>query len=715
MCAHLRFAPALVALLLCQALTAADIAPIQRVLPPEGIEIPADVRTRLESRLAETKQRLDSITDRVLKPDVEVFTKAVEFALLHREFYAERDFRKADWALDEANQRLDALASGQSPWTTATGLVALGYRSAIDGSAQPYGLVIPDNLDQSKPCPLYVWLHGRGDKNTDLHFLNDRATRPGQITPSGAIVAHAFGRQCIGYKGPGEVDVRDVVRSVRSRYKIDPDRIVLIGFSMGGAGAWLVGSHSAGEWAAVSPGAGYVDVLRYQRLDPEKIPAYEKKLWGLNDVPDYVRNLFNTKTIAYSGELDKQRAAAVIMEEAFKAEGQTLTHLIGPGVEHKYEPNTLADLLKRLDSIVTQGRERFPKEAHLQTRTLRYYRESWIYAERLEEHWADARIDATRQDNHYNVTTKSIARFMLLLAPETEPEFQFTIDGQRMGPGPRIGFVAPGRRRRVARTPEGKIARTPEGRIALGELSAEVEPGLAFFVKENGSWQWLRQAATRQLEIEQAQKFQKKPGLTGPIDDIFNWPFIVVAPSGKSKNPRFQAWVDFELAHFRDRWRALMRGEPPIKLDSELTEADMHYPLVLWGDPDSNSAIARVLDKQFVDFQNGKWQFGGQPFDGDRYVPALIYPRRVSSPTPGAPGELGAGYRAYHSYVVLNSGLTFREGHDRTNSQQNPKLPDWAIIDLAQPPDSLAPGRIHDADFFDENWQLKRQPLAAQQ
>jgi hypothetical protein len=57
-------------------------------------------------------------------------------------------------------------------------------------------------------------------------------------------------------------------------------------------------------------------------------------------------------------------------------------------------------------------------------------------------------------------------------------------------------------------------------------------------------------------------------------------------------------------------------------------------------------------------------------------------------------------------YVVLNSGVTFREAHDRTNSLQNPKLPDWAVIDLSQPPDAATPGRIAAADFFDEEWKL---------
>ena len=56
---------------------------------------------------------------------------------------------------------------------------------------------------------------------------------------------------------------------------------------------------------------------------------------------------------------------------------------------------------------------------------------------------------------------------------------------------------------------------------------------------------------------------------------------------------------------------------------------------------------------------------------------------------------------------VINSGLTFREGHDRTNSLQNPKLPDWAIVNLNQLPDNLSPGKIEAAGFFNESWEIE--------
>ena len=66
------------------ALAADAIPAISRVLPPEGLEIPADIRSRLETRLAVTKKRLEGLTDAKQKPDVEIFTKAVDLALIHR-------------------------------------------------------------------------------------------------------------------------------------------------------------------------------------------------------------------------------------------------------------------------------------------------------------------------------------------------------------------------------------------------------------------------------------------------------------------------------------------------------------------------------------------------------------------------------------------------------------------------------------------------------
>ena len=57
-------------------------------------------------------------------------------------------------------------------------------------------------------------------------------------------------------------------------------------------------------------------------------------------------------------------------------------------------------------------------------------------------------------------------------------------------------------------------------------------------------------------------------------------------------------------------------------------------------------------------------------------------------------------------YVVLNSGFTFREDN-ASNARQTPKLPDWAIVDITVPPSPLRVGRVVNAGFFGEQWELK--------
>jgi hypothetical protein len=83
-------------------------------------------------------------------------------------------------------------------------------------------------------------------------------------------------------------------------------------------------------------------------------------------------------------------------------------------------------------------------------------------------------------------------------------------------------------------------------------------------------------------------------------------------------------------------------------------------------------------------------KIGDQQAPVDSNVPSFCYPNPFNS----------------NRYLIVNSGLTFREAHDKTNSLQNPKLPDWAILDISQPPTQEAAGKIVAADFFDRQWKV---------
>ncbi len=630
-------------------------APIVRTVPPAGIALDQATQEELLQRLQSVEQRAGALARHPLAADVLVFTKAVRYAVELGEFYQAKDVAKAHDLLREAEHRLAAGERGTTPWTTARGTIVRGFVSAVDGSVQPYGLVIPVGHDPDAESPLYVWLHGRGDQTTDLHFVHQRLKQLGQIAPPGALVLHPFGRQCLGYKSAGQTDVLEAVAHVRQHYRIDPRRIALIGFSMGGAGAWHLGAHYADQWVAVSPGAGFAETARYQRLTPDQYPPwYEQRLWGQYDVPAYVRNLFNVPVVAYSGELDKQIQAARVMEEAYAAHGRELLHLIGPGVEHKYHPATLQDLLRRLDELAQAGQDVAPRRVFLQTQTLRYGRMFWVEALGLEEHWRDSRIDANLADEgRLEIATVNVRS--LAVTPPGGSVRQIEIDGQS------LAVPAGANRQRLV--------------LTRGES-------------------WALEQATNLSGLA------KRPGLQGPIDDAFCEPFLFVRPTAEGQFPDVNRWVEFELPHQVERWRALFRGELRIKDDRDVTVEDwQNYHVVLWGDPSSNVALQKLLAARDVPhalpvrWEADEVQLGSTSVAAATHVPVLIYPNPLSP----------------HKYVVLNSGPTFREAHDRTNSLQNPKLPDWALLRIEAAPTASAAGQVIAADFFDEDWQI-RQP-----
>ena len=586
------------------------------------------------------------------QPDVEVLLKACRYAVEFRELYRAQDFAKVERLLTLAAQRIDATRLGELDWSQAGGRQVRGFRSGIDGSTQPLGLVLPAGWQQG-PRPLYVWLHGRGDQTTDLHFVCDRLDNSGPIEPEGAIVLHPFGRQCIGYKSAGETDVMEAIDFTCAHYPIDPNRIVLMGFSMGGAGVWHLAAHYSQRFVAASPGAGFAETARYQKLDPQSYPPkYEQMLWSIYDVPGYTCNLFNLPVVAYSGELDKQIQAARVMEQAFAAEGRELDHLIGPGMGHKYADDSLAEILQRMDQAVQQGQPTAPTEMWLQTKHPRYSQRDWLTLDGPVVQYSDTRATANWADGTWRIQTKNVARL--------------TID-----------------------TKDTKTSNAPVNTVVIdGAELALAHPGANHF-------EWLPEAGW--LEVEHFPALRKRPGLSGPIDDAFIDPFLVVTPSGESANWQVEQWVRCESETLAARWQTLFRGQLRTKRDVDVTSDDMaKYHLLLWGDPQSNAVMKKIISAGGGKLTRGVEWTSAELIVGEQHFEAAAHVLLAIQPNPLFPER----------YAVFNSGPTFRSAHDRTNSLQNPHLPDWAIISLAEPPTAESPGGIAAAGFFDDLWQL---------
>ena len=209
-----------------------------RRIPKLGIELKPEVREELEKNLADLKKQYDGIGDRgnpevkELLPDIEICYKAVSDALKYQEFFAEGDVEKARELIKFGNDRVAALNAKHATWPSQTGLNVRGYVSKIDGSTQPYGLVVPENYSPraSGKFRLDVWFHGRGETLSELNFIDDRRKKVGEFAPADTIVLHPYGRYCNAFKFAGEVDVLEAIEAVKRNYRIDPERISVRGF-----------------------------------------------------------------------------------------------------------------------------------------------------------------------------------------------------------------------------------------------------------------------------------------------------------------------------------------------------------------------------------------------------------------------------------------------------------------------------------------------------
>lgn len=640
----------LATLLFTSALLAAE-----KQVPPPGVKIPDADRRELESGAALLARDIESLRTQPklapLLPDVEVFHKAVHDALAHDEFFDLKQVGAAKNALKEGAERARALRGGNAPWLTMSGV--RGYRSRIDGSVQPYSVVVPASwkAGDKSPRPLWLWMHGRGENLSELAFI---AGKPApDLDPGNGFFVKLYGRFCNANKFAGETDLFETMEAVRRFYPVDPQRIVVCGFSMGGASTWHIAAHHAGLWAAASPGAGFADTAVYGKVfaeGKEPPPWWEQVLWRFYDATDYASNLANTSLVAYSGEIDPQKASADLMEKVMAGEGLKLERFIGPNTAHKYEPNTKKDLEKRLGEIAAKGRDPSPAKVHLTTYTLRYNRMNWVNVDALERHWLRADVDAAVAGDRIVIKTRNVAALRFFSpfdtgAPASERIRQFEIDGT----------VIP---------------------AAWNKAGAQ-------FHKENGAWKSGPVTSTAP---------RKTHGLTGPVDDAFMDSFIFVRPTGKPLHERVGAWSKSEMERAMAEWRRVFRGDAPVKNDTSITAADIaNSNLVLWGDPASNAVLAKILPKLPIRWDAATLAIGDQKFNAIDHAPILIFPNPLNP----------------NRYVVINSGFTFREGSAQSNAQQTPKLPDWAIVDLRTPPDAHLPGGVAGAGFFGEQWQVE--------
>jgi predicted esterase len=161
---------------------------------------------------------------------------------------------------------LDDTSASSSIGTTTV----VTYYSSVDGTALEYMEYLPAGFNPATANPLAILLHGSGGNMNQY----DTPAWHAAADSHGYILALIHARTVPGYGAsrmtfyvdgalvPGEQDILDIMPAVKARHTIDPNRIYLGGYSMGGIGALNVATLNPGIFAAAAPGAPASDLFQ---------------------------------------------------------------------------------------------------------------------------------------------------------------------------------------------------------------------------------------------------------------------------------------------------------------------------------------------------------------------------------------------------------------------------------------------------------------------
>ncbi len=608
--------------LVCVLVSAAALA---AQTPPRPPYTPTpDESRQLKDKTAELATLLAKVEKNPLYPDAAVYLKAATFIVKHEgEFFTPAYLKDTLTALDTGIARAKELAAGTASWTTAKGRIVRAYRSRVDGSIQPYGLVIPDSYT-GQPIRLDVWLQGMNRNRNEVAFIREHQGTKAIPAEQQYIQLEPYGRSNVSYRYAGETDVFEALAEVQRLYKIDARRIALRGFSMGGAGTWHLGLHHPDRWAAFEAGAGYTETKVYAKKT--NLPPYQEAALHYYDARDYSLNGVNLPFVGYGGEIDPQLQASKNVREQLLKEGVNLDNLkalflVGPGTAHQWHPETHKVSDRFIDEALATG-QTIPSHVRFVTYTTRFNSAYWVTVEELEKLYERADIDANRENGRTTVTTKNVARI------KVEGAGPLTLDGQQF-------------------------------------------PVTGEYERANGKW----------AKAKPAQGLHKTHGLQGPVDDAFFDSFLCVRPTGTGT--KATEYGNAVLDQFQKDFSKWLRGDVRVKNDRDVTAADIaDHNLILFGDPWSNSLIAKVIGKLPVQWTKTQITLGARSVDTATHAPVLVYPNPLNP----------------SRYVVINSGHTFSQSDwSGTNANLYPHLGDYALI-------GIDGNSVAHSGFFDGRW-----------
>ncbi len=242
--------------------------------------------------------------------------------------------------LEQLEERLEQALRGEDPYAMQTGYLRRAFRSKLDQTLQPYLVRVPDDFDRGRTYPLVVYLHGSASDETDLmgHAFISRGNVI-EVAPFGRGPSNGFVPE------ESQVDIVEAIEDVIANYPVDPGRIVLTGFSMGGYGAYRTFYAHPDRFRAVAVFSGGAH-FRGESAPDFRDPQY---LAPFRDMPVFVYHGEQDRNVSYAGALD--------VVAGLRAAGARLTFHSEPDKGHEAPGEAVIAAYHRwLDQVLERDR-----------------------------------------------------------------------------------------------------------------------------------------------------------------------------------------------------------------------------------------------------------------------------------------------------------------------------------------------------------------------
>jgi hypothetical protein len=343
---------------------------------------------------------------------------------------AAEDLVKSGVTFDEALRRLKL---GRAYAAHRDGVVQLSNRTS-DGIEHNFAVTIPSGYDPARRYQVRFQLHGGVGGRTD-----NKPRGNGQI---GALSGDAAGADGQFYVIPYAwndapwwsddqvLNLHAIVDTLKRKYNIDENRVVVSGVSDGGTGAYYIAMRDTTPYASFLPLNGYIMVLANGEIDD-----------GLN----FPNNLRDKPLFVINGGKDRLYPISIV--EPYTR------HLMKNGVQISYFPqpdgqhNTawwpdMKDLFEKF--VADHPRDPSPDQLTWEAADTAHDRAHWlvidsfgaapgepkelsdinIFTDSLGPDplfgrpKASGRVDLVRSGNTVQATTKGVREFTLLLSPD---------------------------------------------------------------------------------------------------------------------------------------------------------------------------------------------------------------------------------------------------------------------------------------------------------